>query len=99
MSRPRDRYVPADADRWVSPAEAATVMGCSASTVRETCHAGKLAFSRLGRLNTRMSIKVADIHAYMDQQRVFGQTTSRALATVHPMRRVRRCLSPPAERE
>lgn len=90
MSIRRERYVPADADRWVSPSEAALIMGCSASTVRETCHAGKLSFSRLGRFNTRMSIKVADIHAFMEQQRVFGNTTSRALAAVQPMRRVQR---------
>lgn len=86
MNRARSKYVPADADRWVHPSEAAMIMGISRTGVMRLCNSGALKSSRPS--TRRISIRISAIHEYMAQQELFAPTSLRLLETVRPMRRL-----------
>jgi excisionase family DNA binding protein len=68
----RERYVPAEDDRFVSMREGAVLCGLSKDTLREHCLAGELPFAIVGR---RRTVKVADLKAFMAR----GQAKAEAL--------------------
>ena len=85
--RARSRYTPPDDERRIQPREASTIMGISPSTVLRLCRSGDLPSARIA---SRIVIRVGDIYDYLEQQKLYGATSDELLATVKPIRAVRR---------
>jgi hypothetical protein len=85
--RARSRYTPPDAERRIQPREASTIMGISPSTVLRLCRSGDLPSARIA---SRIVIRVGDIYDYLERQKLYGATCDELLATVKPIRPVRR---------
>jgi len=85
--RARSRYAPPEDERRIQPREASTIMGISPSTVLRLCRSGELPSARIA---ARIVIRVGDIYDYLDRQKLYGATGAELLATVKPIRPVRR---------
>ena len=85
--RARSRYTPPDDERRIQPREASTIMGISPSTVLRLCRSGDLPSARIA---SRIVIRVGDIYEYLERQKLYGATNDELLATVKPIRPVRR---------
>jgi hypothetical protein len=90
--RARSRYTPPDDERRIQPREASTIMGISPSTVLRLCRSGDLPSARIA---SRIVIRVGDIFDYLERQKLYGATNDELLATVKPIRPVRRGRSAP----
>jgi hypothetical protein len=85
--RARSRYTPPDEERRIQPREASTIMGISPSTVLRLCRSGDLPSARIA---SRIVIRVGDIYDYLERQKLYGATNDELLASVKPIRPVRR---------